>query len=120
MSKQYQQLDDEYLQARFIDIEDLKNQLIMSISSVAQPSCAFTEPTIILSGNLGPSELLRYRNTNVVGVALANGSPYSHTCIIAAKMGLPILTDLGDNIHQIAEQTKLQLSIETRSLIVAS
>ncbi|AXO18310.1 TPA: PTS-dependent dihydroxyacetone kinase phosphotransferase subunit DhaM [Providencia stuartii] len=120
MSKQYQQLDDEYLQARFIDIEDLKNQLLMSISSVAQPSCAFTEPTIILSGNLGPSELLRYRNTNVVGVALANGSPYSHTCIIAAKMGLSILTDLGDNIHQIAEQTKLQLSIETRSLIVAS
>ncbi|MEY0713411.1 phosphoenolpyruvate-utilizing N-terminal domain-containing protein, partial [Providencia huaxiensis] len=94
MSQQYQQLDDTYLQARYIDIDDLKNQLLLLLSATNPLNPALTEPTILLADNLGPLELMRYKDTPVVGIALSNGSPYSHTCIIAAKMGLPMLVNL--------------------------
>lgn len=118
MSEQYQQLEDAYLQARFIDIDDLKKQLLMLISSATAQTLTFAEPTIILSDNLGPSELVRSQNTMIAGIALAKGSPYSHTSIIAAKMGIPMLVDLGEKICKIPAQTKLTLSVEEASLTV--
>lgn len=118
MSEQYQQLDDAYLQARFIDIDDLKKQLLLLISSVSAQTLTLVEPTIILSDNLGPSELVRIQNSMIAGIALAKGSPYSHTSIIAAKMGIPMLVDLGEKICEIPDQTKLTLSIEDASLTV--
>ncbi|EML1936591.1 PTS-dependent dihydroxyacetone kinase phosphotransferase subunit DhaM [Providencia stuartii] len=118
ISAQYQQLDDDYLQARFIDIDDLKNQLLMSISSASSSPLVLSEPTILLTHHLGPSELLHYNNANVVGIALAQGSPYSHTCIIATKMGIPILVNLGEKIDEIPENAKLTLSVATETLTI--
>ncbi|EKT64940.1 dihydroxyacetone kinase phosphoryl donor subunit DhaM [Providencia burhodogranariea] len=118
MSEQYQQLDDAYLQARFIDIDDLKKQLLMSISSQTAKTLTLAEPTIILSDNLGPSELVRNQNTMIAGIALAKGSPYSHTSIIAAKMGIPMLVNLGENIINIPDHIKITLSTEDSSLTI--
>ncbi|MEX9861509.1 dihydroxyacetone kinase phosphoryl donor subunit DhaM [Providencia manganoxydans] len=116
MSQQYQQLDDTYLQARYIDIDDLKNQLLLLLSATNPLNPALTEPTILLADNLGPLELMRYKDTPVVGIALSNGSPYSHTCIIAAKMGLPMLVNLGEEIQSVPEHTKLTLSADSATL----
>lgn len=119
MSQQYQQLDDAYLQARYIDIQDLKNQLLLLLSTTAPRALTLTEPTILLADNLGPSEIIRFKGTAVVGIALSNGSPYSHTCIIASKIGIPMLVNLGERLHSVPEHTKLTLSTDTATLTIS-
>lgn len=119
MSQQYQQLDDDYLQARYIDIDDLKNQLLLLLSTTDPHPLTLTEPTILLADHLGPSEIIRYSNTPIVGIALSNGSPYSHTCIIASKMGIPMLVSLGEELQSVPEKTKLTLSVDTATLTIS-
>ncbi|EKT54249.1 dihydroxyacetone kinase phosphoryl donor subunit DhaM [Providencia sneebia] len=118
MSAQYKQLDDPYLQARYIDIDDLKNQLLMLIFAIKPQQINLTVPSIILSDNMGPSEILRCQHPMVSGVILANGSPYSHTSIIAARLGIPMLVDIGETINDIKEKAKLTISIDDASLTI--
>lgn len=119
MSQQYQQLDDAYLQARYIDIDDLKNQLLLLLSTESPFILTLTEPTILLADHLGPSEIIRLKDSSVVGIALSDGSPYSHTCIIASKMGIPMLVNLGEKLHSVPEHTKLTLSADTATLTIS-
>lgn len=118
MSAQYRQLDDAYLQARFIDIDDLKNQLLMLLSSMPFPSATFSQPTLILSDSLGPSQLICCQSSMIVAIALAKGSRYSHTSIIASRMGIPMLVELGDALLSIPEQSKVTMSIEESALSI--
>lgn len=118
MSAQYQQLEDTYLQARYIDIDDLKNQLLMLIFAIKPPQVNLTVPSIILSDNMGPSEIIRCQHPMVSGVILAKGSPYSHTSIIAARLGIPMLVDTGETINDIKEKTKLTISVEDALLTI--
>ena len=116
MSNQFKQLDSPYLKARFIDIEDLKNQLLKAMAQQSPKKHVFTKPTILIGQDLGPIELMQYTQTMLKGIALAQGSPYSHTAIIATKMGIPMLVKLGDAVNQISPKSNLMISLE-RSIL---
>lgn len=118
MAAQYKQLSSPYLKARFIDIEDLKNQLLKALTQHTATKCTFAEPTILISQDLGPIELMQHVQPMLSGIVLAQGSPYSHTAIIATKMGIPMLVNLGDGVNQISPKSKLILSLEKSTLSI--
>ena len=60
---------------------------------------------ILLADDLLPSELAAM--AEVAGVALAGSGPTAHVAIIAAGMGLPLLTALGAGLGQIADGDRL-------------
>ncbi len=52
LSQQYQQLDDEYLQARYIDVDDLLHRTLVHLTQTKEELPQFNSPTILLAENI--------------------------------------------------------------------
>ncbi|STP77483.1 dihydroxyacetone kinase subunit M [Escherichia coli] len=55
LASQYQQLDDEYLQARYIDVDDLLHRTLVHLTQTKEELPQFNSPTILLAENIYPS-----------------------------------------------------------------
>ncbi|MEI9598702.1 dihydroxyacetone kinase phosphoryl donor subunit DhaM [Moellerella wisconsensis] len=120
IAAQYRQINDEYLQARYLDIDDLRRQLLLSLTGQKTQFPTFGHPTLIISDTLYPSEIIQLACSNIIGIALSDGSPYAHTAIIAQKMGIPMLVNLGDKILSIHNNSKLIMDLKKSLLTIHS
>jgi PTS hybrid protein len=59
LSQQYRQLDDAYLQARYIDVDDLLHRTLRHLQGGSEEPLAVHEPTIIIADDLFPSSVLQ-------------------------------------------------------------
>lgn len=71
LSQQYQQLDDEYLQARYIDVDDLLHRALVHLTQTKEELPQFNSPTILLAENIYPSTVLQLDPAVVKVSALA-------------------------------------------------
>lgn len=71
LSQQYQQLDDEYLQARYIDVDDLLHRTLVHLTQTKEELPQFNSPTILLAENIYPSTVLQLDPAVVKVSALA-------------------------------------------------
>lgn len=111
LSQQYRQLDDEYLQARYIDIEDIlyRTQLNMQSSHESLPE--FAASTIIVADDIFPSTVLQLNTQQVRGICLREGSGKSHGAIIARHAGIAFLSQQGEALDTIPTGAHLILDI---------
>ncbi|MCH9297062.1 dihydroxyacetone kinase phosphoryl donor subunit DhaM [Pantoea allii] len=91
LSEQYQQLDDAYLQARFIDIEDILYRSLCHLkgSDIRLPTPDI--PAIIVADNIFPSAVVSLDARQVKGICLREGSALSHAAIIAQQAGIAFI-----------------------------
>ncbi len=107
LKDQYQQITDPYLNARKLDIDDLKYQMLFNLTQKNISPTTFDKASILLSDELHPFEIIKLNPANIAAIALSKGSPYSHSAIIARKMGIPMLVNLGEEILSIADDSRL-------------
>ena len=89
-------LNDEYLSARQADIRDISSQLLRILSGgVSINDENDTEPYILVSSDLTPSETVRLDTGKILGFVTFGGTPSSHTAILARAMGIPALVGTG-------------------------
>lgn len=89
-------LGDEYLSARQTDIGDISAQLIRILSGdVSINDENETEPYILVSHDLTPSETVQLEASKILGFVTFGGTPSSHTAILARAMGIPALVGTG-------------------------
>jgi len=91
LSSQYRHLDDPYLQARYIDIEDLLHRTHLHLAQALENIPTPLRPSILIASDLYPSVMLQLEKKNIAGIALLQGSPHSHSAIIAREAGIPVL-----------------------------
>ena len=94
----FKQLDDEYLQQRYFDIIDAANTLIDTLRPKPKPTITENEPVIIAAPELLPSETVRFKKENLLGLVTNNGSKNSHAAILARTMELPAITHISENL----------------------
>lgn len=85
------QMDDPYIQARGADIQDIMNRLLFLLSGKKESSMDATEPFILMAEDLSPSETVQLNSSRLLGFITRQGSPYSHTAILAKTMNVPAL-----------------------------
>lgn len=89
-------LDDEYLQARAVDVRDVARRVIRILLGLeAAGASELTEPSIILARDLTPSDTAMLDKTFVLGFLTAEGGATSHTAILARTLGLPAVLGVG-------------------------
>ena len=85
-------MEDPYLQARGADIQDVMNRLLFALSGKTESALDhITEPFILMAEDLTPSETVQMNSSKLLGFVTRQGSPYSHTAILAKTMGVPAL-----------------------------
>lgn len=81
-------LDDEYMQARNADLQDVTWRLIRILNGVEEAQDV-TEPAIIVAEDLTPSETVQLDRSRILGFVTLQGSANSHTAILARQLSLP-------------------------------
>ncbi len=93
-------MDDPYLRERGADIQDVMNRLLSVLSGKNESALdQITEPFIVMAQDLSPGETVQMNTSRLLGFITCQGSPYSHTAILAKTMGIPALMhiDIDEN-----------------------
>ena len=86
-------MDDEYFQARAVDMKDISERVIKVLMGVGE-STDWDEPSIIVAEDLAPSETVQFDKSKLLGFVTRLGSSNSHTAILARTMNIPALIQI--------------------------
>ena len=117
LSQQYRQLDDPYLQARYIDIEDILQRTLRHLQDVQETLPTPGEPTIIIADNMFPSTVLQLDASRVKGLCLRDGSEQAHGAIIARAAGIAWLCQQGEALNSVQPGEPIALDMRHQRLI---
>jgi phosphocarrier protein FPr len=96
-------LEDEYMQARAADIEDVGQRVLRQLMGVESPSLDFAEPSILIAADLTPSDTARLNPERVLAICTELGGATAHSAILARALGIPAVVGLGHAVWRIDE-----------------
>ncbi len=89
-------LDNPLLADRAEDVLDIEKQLLLELGAMTRrPLSDLTEPVVVLSHNLTPSETANLDRRYVRGFCTETGGPGGHTAIVAKGLELPAIVGIG-------------------------
>ncbi len=94
-SATFENMDDEYMKARGADVIDISNRILKVLCNECEEISSFSEPYIIVADDLTPSETVQLDKDKLLGIVTFNGSPTSHTAILARTMNIPAIINTG-------------------------
>src|SRR5438128_6581741 len=90
-------IDDPYLRERALDIQDVTKRVIRNLQGKAPKAfLSLSEPHILVTHNLTPSDTASMSRENVLGIATDLGSRTSHAAILARSLNIPAVLGLHD------------------------
>jgi len=112
--KIFENIEDEYLRARALDVDDIRKKLYRKILGLKEKSLeVLPANTIIIANDITPSDIATMDKANVVGFVTEIGGSTSHTAIIARNLGIPAVMGISnltekieDNIEIVIDGTK--------------
>lgn len=90
-------MEDGYMRARALDIKDISQRLISCLKNEERDENV-AEKCIICASDLSPSETVLIDKERVLAFVLAQGSPSSHTAILARNMGIGAVVSVGEEL----------------------
>jgi phosphotransferase system enzyme I (PtsI) len=96
-------VDDEYLRERVADMRDVMSRVLSNLLGRAHGADLrhLSEPCVIVSHDLTPSDTAQIDRKNVLGFGTDIGSKTSHTAIMARSMRLPAVVGLKSASHEL-------------------
>ena len=105
-SKMFASMEDEYMQARAVDVKDISNRLISNLCGDEQFDWDTMEPSIIVADDLTPSETVQMDKSKILAFVTVHGSTNSHTAILARMMNIPALVSVPLDLERIQNGTQ--------------
>ncbi len=91
-STKLSKIDNEYLSQRAADLDDVAARLICTILGREFPEIRLEgHPVILIAADIPPSVMAGLPAGQVAGVVLTAGGKTSHSAIIAAGLGIPVV-----------------------------
>lgn len=87
--------EDEYIRQRAVDVLDACRRVVNILDGRPRTLLRLDTPSILVSENIYPSDIVSIGRGMLLGVACAEGSEQSHASIIARTMGIPAVVQLG-------------------------
>ncbi|MGK7877778.1 MAG: phosphoenolpyruvate--protein phosphotransferase [Xenococcaceae cyanobacterium] len=113
ISASYQTLEDPYLQARAADVIDVGQRVLRLLMGGSGISLEISEPGILVTSDLTPSEVSQLPPKQVLGICTAAGSATAHSTLIANMLGIPMVVGIGEELLQLAKGTPIALDGKT-------
>lgn len=114
----FAQMEDEYMKERAADVKDVSDRLINVLSGRKENKNILTEPVIIAANDLSPSETVQLNKEFVLGFVTKNGSPNSHTAILARTMNIPAVIAVGEALSEDLNGSTVILDGKSGQLII--
>ncbi len=110
-------MDNEYFSQRTADLDDVATRLICTILGREFPEIRLgDQPVILVAADIPPSVMAGLQPRRVAGVVLTSGGKTSHSAIIAASFGVPVITGCEEAQSQIKDDELIFLDGHTGEL----
>jgi phosphotransferase system enzyme I (PtsI) len=120
LEKRFESLDSPEHKARGEDLVDVAQYLLRFLGGNERPQLGdLEEDVVVVADDLTPSEAVRLGRERVVGFALENGGPTSHTTIIARSLHVPLVAGLENVIELVSDQDRIIVDGYDGKLILA-
>lgn len=96
LAEMFDDMEDNYLRARAVDVRDVSQRLIASLRGEADTRRGLDEKVIVCAVDLTPSEAVSLERDKVLAFVTARGSTASHTAILARNMNIPAVVGVGE------------------------
>ncbi|PKU23187.1 phosphoenolpyruvate--protein phosphotransferase [Telmatospirillum siberiense] len=106
------------LAERAVDLLDVERRVLMALAGKSRAGTDLPAGTILLAGDLLPSQLTGMDTSRLAGLCLAEGGPTSHVAILAASLGIPTLVAMGPDLARVPDGTPLILDADHQRLQV--
>ena len=115
----FAQLGDQALRDRGTDIEDVEARVLSLLtgSKRRHDLSELTEDVIVVGAKVTPSDTAGLNREHVIGLAIDEGGPTSHTAIIASALGIPAVSGLRDASTRVRSGDLLVLD-GTRGIVL--
>jgi len=96
------QLDDEMLRGRAVDIRDVRGRVLNLLRGVQGTDLSqLREECVIIAHDLTPSDTAQLNLEAVRGFITEIGSRTSHSAIMARSLDIPAIVGVGSDIHKL-------------------
>jgi phosphotransferase system enzyme I (PtsI)/phosphotransferase system enzyme I (PtsP) len=89
-------LDDPYFRARAEDVHHLGDRLFRALSGDSQAVTHDRTDVVLVGKMVSVSDIGQFGPNQLVGIVSMEGSPYSHTAVLANALGIPAVVDTGE------------------------
>ena len=101
------------------ELVDLENRIIDSIlGREAMKLDKLPRPVVVIADELTPMQTVSMDHANIMGIALDQGAPESHTAILARHLGIPALIGLGSMSREISQGSRVVIDALEGRLVV--
>lgn len=115
-AEMYRDLEDAYMQARAGDVMDVGRRVLQELLGLERPKLDLSEPAILLTEDLTPSDTAQLNPEKVLGICTELGGFTSHSAILARALGIPAIVGLGPNLNNLAAGQIVALDGHTGNL----
>jgi phosphoenolpyruvate-protein phosphotransferase (PTS system enzyme I) len=110
---------DEVLEARVIDLADLRDRVLDALSPGPQRAVTVDgEQALYVAEDLTPSRFLETDWSRFRGAATKEGSASGHVALLARARGTPLLIGLGDDFQRVRDGALALLDAEHGQLVL--
>lgn len=93
----YSSETDVYMQAHVADVQEIARILLRTLHQ-KKAMFAGDEPCILYADDLTPSETIQMDTKKILGFVTKEGTPTSHTAILARALGVPAIVATGTEV----------------------
>jgi phosphotransferase system enzyme I (PtsI) len=116
-AKMFEEMEDEYFQARAVDLRDVGRRIAKYILGVPEPELG--DGAVVLCGQeIEPSVIAGLPTEKIAGVILGAGSTTCHAVIIAKARAIPTVVGVGDAISKIGDGDSVIIDGEQGDIII--
>ena len=102
IAETFQAMDDAYIAARFDDIREVGNRLVLNLTRTpVRPFSSVPVGSIVIAEQLTPADMAQLDPGRVLGVATMLGGAESHTAIMARALRLPTVLGVPDLLEGV-------------------
>ncbi len=106
LKKQFDKLEGEYFQSRFLDFKVIADRIIRKIYGDID-LLSISAPVIIVAEEISPAEVLHIPKEFVRGIATESGSTTSHAAIIVESLEIPAVFGINDILNYVKKGDKI-------------
>ena len=108
LAARYGALDDDYLRLRADDVRAVGDQVLAHLLGRAGSTTGDVAASgVVVAADLTPAQVAAMDPAHVVGIVTSNGTPVSHSAILARSLGIPAVVGAGGAVLAVPDGTPI-------------
>ncbi|MCB1559876.1 MAG: phosphoenolpyruvate--protein phosphotransferase [Xanthomonadales bacterium] len=114
----FEDMDDPYLRSRREDIDHVIGRVHAALQRRDSDAVQGLAGDVLVADSVAPSELAQLAERGIVAIVTAQGSPLSHSAILARSLHLPLVVGAHDALAQVNDGDAMMVDGRSGEVIV--